>query len=230
MWGYFIVTGFSSYFVAYELMTRSVENPSAFYTLMAGGFAGTFSWLVSFPIDVVKSRFQANGMNGKLEYTGVIDCIRKSYQAEGLGFLSRGLASTLMRAFPMNAVCFLIVSYTMKLFGGSEINIDLNLPTDKPLTMINVGPLIMPIMPNQDRDHHVYRFKMNTMKSLIMLGAFSEAVCSSEIIEITNDLYDESGFCHNYYYQQDIDAYSNYDIVLKSVESNTRNSYPLLSD
>jgi solute carrier family 25 (mitochondrial carnitine/acylcarnitine transporter), member 20/29 len=210
-------------------MTRNEANPSAFFTLMAGGFAGTFSWLVSFPIDVVKSRLQADGLNGKFQYSGLVNCIQKSYQLEGLSFLSRGLAATLMRAFPMNAVCFLIVSYTMKLFSG---NTPISIEIREPAPLVNVGPLIMPIIPPFTKREN--RF----MRSLITLGAFSEAVCSSEIEEIANDFCNSCRLEPFVYYQQADDGQSHYDIVLRTVEWDGRtgrkdsvnDNFTLLSD
>lgn len=117
------VPGFSSYFVSYELMMRLKENAGVFYTLMAGGLAGVVSWVIVIPIDVIKSRLQADGMNhGVKKYHGIGDCWRKSFNQEGWSFLTRGLGSTLIRAFPMNAVCFLVVSTILKNFGDENAN------------------------------------------------------------------------------------------------------------
>lgn len=59
--------GFGSYFVAYEYLTRreSTEPISTFHMLMAGGTAGALSWLLAYPVDVIKSRIQVDGMSGK---------------------------------------------------------------------------------------------------------------------------------------------------------------------
>ncbi|XP_053675119.1 mitochondrial basic amino acids transporter [Anopheles nili] len=203
--------GFSSYFVAYEYMVRSVADPSPFVILMAGGLAGTFSWLVTFPIDVVKSRLQADGITGKPEYNGLVDCVRKSYAAEGLAFLSRGLASTLLRAFPMNAVCFLVVSYTMKLFDDPKIHVvELGATAVDPqllivpvqqqdaspkLTAVGGVPYAKRLADQQHHDHHLLNIKYNTYRFLRSLGAFSEAVCCAEMGELTDDLYDSAREC-----------------------------------
>lgn len=59
--------GFGSYFVCYEYLTRKETNEpiSTFHMLMAGGTAGAFSWLLAYPVDVIKSRIQVDGMTGK---------------------------------------------------------------------------------------------------------------------------------------------------------------------
>lgn len=194
--------GFSSYFISYELMVRSIAQPSPFYILMAGGFAGTISWLLTFPIDVVKSRLQADGMSGKPKYNGIVDCLRKSHAEEGLGFLSRGLASTLLRAFPMNAVCFLVVSYVLKFMDEPVIN--LKLKPAEPLLLVQqpLGAVKVTLNKrhNDLHDSHTLNIKHNTFRFLSFLGAFSEAVCCAEMDELAHDLHlTEDG---GYYYSK----------------------------
>lgn len=82
-----------------------------FGMMMAGGLAGVMSWIVTFPIDVVKTRLQSD-VAGK--YTGAVDCMIKTYKAEGHAAFSRGLVSTVIRAFPTNAATFTVVTYIMR--------------------------------------------------------------------------------------------------------------------
>lgn len=117
------VPGFSTYFVTYELLTRKNDDVpvSTVRMLFAGGFAGTASWILTYPIDVVKSRLQADGMVGPAKYLGALDCLKKSISSEGYGFLTRGLTSTILRAFPTNAACFTVVTWTYRLATGSTL-------------------------------------------------------------------------------------------------------------
>lgn len=118
------IPGFSTYFVTYELLTRSSDNApvSTVRMLLAGGLAGTASWVLTYPVDVIKSRLQADGMVGQAKYNGAMDCLRKSLSAEGYGFLTRGLTSTILRAFPTNAACFTVVSWTFRLCNGDQVS------------------------------------------------------------------------------------------------------------
>ncbi|XP_077272066.1 mitochondrial basic amino acids transporter isoform X1 [Temnothorax americanus] len=104
------------YFVTYEMLTKtSSKQPiSTLHMLLAGGFAGVASWVISYPIDVIKSRIQAESGN---RYSGVLDCLKKSIRAEGYSCLYRGLNSTILRAFPTNAATFAVVTWTFRLFG-----------------------------------------------------------------------------------------------------------------
>lgn len=79
--------------------------------LMAGGLSGTVSWILTYPLDVVKTRLQVDP--GK--YSSFADCLRKSVQSEGLVCLTRGLTPTLIRAFPTNAVTFTVVTWVFRL-------------------------------------------------------------------------------------------------------------------
>lgn len=105
------------YFVTYEALTRSEHRISTWHMLLAGGLAGTASWIVSYPLDVVKSRLQADTT---AKYTGALDCFRKSVQNEGYGCLFRGLNSTIIRAFPTNAATFAVVTWTLRLLGEGQ--------------------------------------------------------------------------------------------------------------
>lgn len=164
-------------------MMNKTEKPSAFYTLMAGGLAGTFSWIVSFPVDVVKSRLQVDGIDGTTKYNGAIDCMRKSYREEGLKFFTRGLNSTLMRAFPMNAVCFLVVSYVMKFFDNKTIDVTIGQP--ETLSIVNSYSQNSFIMRVFDRAHSELK---HSAKYMIFLDGFHEAACHTEMMDLSDDL------------------------------------------
>lgn len=107
--------GCGVYFAAYELMTRGNEPASMLRVLTAGGLAGAVSWVVSYPVDVMKSRLQMDGANGtERRYRGLVDCFRQSVHTEGVSVLVRGMSSVLIRAFPTNAACFFVVTLVMR--------------------------------------------------------------------------------------------------------------------
>ena len=106
---------FGLYFAAYEIFCRSFtpanQETSTPVLLLAGGLAGMASWISTYPIDVVKSRVQAD-MAGK--YKGFIHCWRLSYEEMGYRMFTRGLGSTLLRAFPVNAATFATVTLSLR--------------------------------------------------------------------------------------------------------------------
>ncbi|XP_063784811.1 solute carrier family 25 member 48 [Pseudophryne corroboree] len=82
------VPGYCLYFIPYtyicEWMTFSHHTtPSAFSVWLAGGIAGAISWGTATPMDVVKTRLQADSLCPR-KYKGVRDCISQSYRNEGI--------------------------------------------------------------------------------------------------------------------------------------------------
>ncbi|KAF5306134.1 hypothetical protein FQR65_LT07410 [Abscondita terminalis] len=133
------VPAFSSYFVTYEILTRSNDNreTSTATMLFAGGMAGCVSWAIVYPVDVIKSRLQMDGINGVQKYKGATDCLRKGLASEGVSFLTRGLTPTLVRAFPTNAACFTAVTWCMRLLSGDIASSDYHNPEKGAWTIEN---------------------------------------------------------------------------------------------
>jgi len=124
------IPAFGTYFLSYEWMVRKMQRhncePSTGAILFAGGMAGCMSWLVSYPVDVIKSRLQSDGAFGAARrYTGVVDCLRISVHEEGFRVLSRGLSSTLLRAFPTNAATFFVVSHVTRHLQQNADSLDM---------------------------------------------------------------------------------------------------------
>jgi hypothetical protein len=106
--------------MSYELLNRWLSGPSKKQLntpslLFAGGMAGCISWILTYPIDVIKSRLQAD-----TKYKGIIDCFKQSVKDEGFKFLSRGLSSTMIRSFPTNAATFATVTWVLRIAGVEE--------------------------------------------------------------------------------------------------------------
>ncbi|XP_019750528.1 mitochondrial basic amino acids transporter-like isoform X3 [Hippocampus comes] len=117
--------GFGIYFLAYDVLTRQLGcEPDDRYLipklLFAGGLAGMASWLSTYPVDVIKSRLQADGVGGVNQYGGIADCVRQSVRKEGYVVFTRGLTSTLLRAFPVNAATFATVALVLMYARGPE--------------------------------------------------------------------------------------------------------------
>ncbi|GAB1297784.1 Mitochondrial basic amino acids transporter [Apodemus speciosus] len=120
---------FGVYFLTYDVLTRAMgcepgDRLLVPKLLLAGGTSGITSWLSTYPMDVVKSRLQADGLQGSPRYRGIVDCMRQSYQAEGWQVFTRGLASTLLRAFPVNAATFATVTVVLTYTRGEEAQVD----------------------------------------------------------------------------------------------------------
>lgn len=119
---------FGAYFASYEWICRhfrpedpSIEEIGTLALLFAGGMAGICAWIVTYPVDVIKSRIQADMTH---RYKGFLDCAMQSYSAEGIQVFTKGLGSTLLRAFPVNAATFTTVAYVLRLAKADTVEDD----------------------------------------------------------------------------------------------------------
>ncbi|KAI3858235.1 hypothetical protein MKX03_001036 [Papaver bracteatum] len=123
--------GHGVYFWSYEY-TREKLHPGCRKTgqetlktmLVAGGLAGVVSWIACYPLDVVKSRLQAQTQT-KLDqfppkYLGIVDCFRKSVQEEGYCVLWRGLGAAIARAFVVNGAIFTAYEVSLRVFFSNN--------------------------------------------------------------------------------------------------------------
>lgn len=127
------IPGFGCYFASYDYLCNMSmrifknEHRDTIHPVtlcVCGGVSGIFTWIISYPVDVVKSRLQVDGMFGKEIYSNSIDCFRKTFKEGGeTGYrrylmFFRGLNSTMARGFIVNAVTFptvvLILRYWRK--------------------------------------------------------------------------------------------------------------------
>lgn len=102
---------FAIYFTSYEAMTRG--DQSVMKVFIAGGVAGALSWVVLYPIDVVKSRYQGDVLG---KYAGAWDCFVQSVRTDGWRSMGRGVGAVTLRAFISNGACFSAVAWTERVW------------------------------------------------------------------------------------------------------------------
>ena len=86
--------------------------------LTAGSLAGIDSWVITYPIDVIKTKIQAEP---SLRWKDRVSCVqmwRRLLKESGSGVFMRGFGATLLRAVPANAL----------IFGGVELTLFLAEP------------------------------------------------------------------------------------------------------
>lgn len=126
-------------FVTYELIKRYMiflqgkgtpDDLHPVELMLAGGFAGISAWVVSYPMDLIKSQIQADPefMQGKSRYKknrflldgGFFDCLKQNVKSGGFASLWKGFAPCVARAFPANAAGFLAYESVGKVLRGSS--------------------------------------------------------------------------------------------------------------
>ncbi|XP_047441925.1 solute carrier family 25 member 48 isoform X2 [Mugil cephalus] len=115
------VPGYTLYFIPYTIFCDLLKPDAAASSLhpcsiwLAGGLAGSISWVTATPADVVKSRMQADAQLQR-KYRGILHCIVHSYKTEGAQVFFRGASVNAIRGFPMSATMFLTYELSLQFF------------------------------------------------------------------------------------------------------------------
>jgi len=106
----------AGYFGAYEFTKNAMRRPDGSVgvggSLLAGGMAGVMNWTVCMPMDVVKSRVQAAPAGS--ESANAMYVLRTLLAKEGPIALYKGFGTVLVRAFPCNAIGFVLYDFANK--------------------------------------------------------------------------------------------------------------------
>ncbi|CAM9865797.1 unnamed protein product [Phaeothamnion confervicola] len=91
-----------------------------FYSLLAGGASGATSLAVLYPFDFARTRVGADvGVGSGRQFKGSIDCLRKTWAAEGLRGVYRGFDAALVGIIAWRAIYFgCYDALTERLLGG----------------------------------------------------------------------------------------------------------------
>eukprot|EP00049_Salpingoeca_infusionum_P007908 m.127850 g.127850 ORF g.127850 m.127850 type:complete len:540 (+) comp13856_c0_seq9:306-1925(+) len=82
------------------------EKPGVFTLLGCGMASGTTALVATYPIGLVRTKLQASGMENAERYHGVMDCIRRTFSAQGLGGFYRGLLPTIVKVVPSQGISY----------------------------------------------------------------------------------------------------------------------------
>ncbi|KAG0257615.1 hypothetical protein DFQ27_005029 [Actinomortierella ambigua] len=143
--------GTGVYFASYETVKRVVAQsmqhvrspttttttggsgsggPGPMVHFFAGGFCGVFSWMVVFPIDLVKSVLQKEVLVTKPTYDSAWACAKDIVRRSGIRGLYRGVGVTLVRSFPIHSMNFVVYEAVMEYVKNATGHAnDVNAPT-----------------------------------------------------------------------------------------------------
>ncbi|KAL2534126.1 Mitochondrial arginine transporter BAC2 [Abeliophyllum distichum] len=155
--------------------------------LVAGGLAGVASWIFCYPLDVMKTRIQAQPKSSPTKYKGIADCFKRSVKEEGYSVLWRGLGTAVARAFLVNGAVFTGYETALSIVGLHKIKIQLEKIVEKIISAENDASYSFRVVPPKPF-HMVFVGNTGTGKSTVarILGKLfylSGALPSYDVIE-----------------------------------------------
>mmetsp|Transcript_17466 Transcript_17466/g.25817 ORF Transcript_17466/g.25817 Transcript_17466/m.25817 type:complete len:323 (-) Transcript_17466:245-1213(-) len=116
------VPAFGAYFSVYDAVKdiankyfdshgSSSEQHRWVCSAFAGGVSGSFTWIMIYPIDVIKTRIQTAPLDKPR--TNMWSLGRSLVAEHGWRYMFRGLGVTLVRAFPVNGIIFPVYEFTL---------------------------------------------------------------------------------------------------------------------
>ncbi|CAF0833740.1 unnamed protein product [Adineta steineri] len=121
------IPSFAAYFPAWQFFVSTVSPTGQeadlpmYMSLIGGGFTGICAWTVSYPFDVIKSRYQAAREH---VYKSVWDCAVKSFRTEGWQVFTRGFLPCTLRAVPTNAFTYPVYAFLKRTFDKQSDEYD----------------------------------------------------------------------------------------------------------
>lgn len=118
------------YFSVYELLKDQLRplqrdggrdgKTSPWVMLTAGGWAGVLTWASTYPFDTVKSIAQTLPPGASAREASMVHIFRDRLRHGGWRGLLLGLDTALLRAWPVNAVTFLVYEWSLALMRGDS--------------------------------------------------------------------------------------------------------------
>lgn len=101
------------------------RNPGPLITLCFGGMSSTVGQIIAYPIALVRTRMQADGLAGEAKhFNGMLDVFKQTYKYEGIRGFYRGLLPNMMKAVPAVSLSWLV-------FETSKRNLNEMLNSDR---------------------------------------------------------------------------------------------------
>jgi len=103
--------------VRHYITPEGQANPSSIGKLCAGAIAGAVAQTCTYPLDVLRRRFQINTMSGMgYQYKSIVDAVRVIVGQEGLRGLYKGITPNLLKVAPSMASSWLSFEMTRDFF------------------------------------------------------------------------------------------------------------------
>jgi len=114
----YVAINFTTYETLKRRFTTPHRPPSVGESLAYGAFSGAVAQTVTYPIDLLRRRFQLQGIGGQPAiYNGTVHAIRTIVQKEGVLALYRGMLPCYLKVIPAISISFCVYELMRKLLG-----------------------------------------------------------------------------------------------------------------
>lgn len=113
--------GNSIFYFIYQLSLLNLagtQERKNWQILISGGLSGLIYWLSIYPLDMIKSRLQADSLSSPI-YRSSKHCLQLTIQKEGTKSLFKGMLPCLIRSFPVSAIYLFIYENTMLILSNT---------------------------------------------------------------------------------------------------------------
>jgi solute carrier family 25 (mitochondrial phosphate transporter), member 23/24/25/41 len=87
---------------------------------MSGAVSSTCGQIVAYPMALVRTRLQAQGMDGNpVLYSGTYDCLRTTVRQEGVRGLYRGIMANFLKAIPAISISYVVYEHSKQVLSGA---------------------------------------------------------------------------------------------------------------
>lgn len=117
----FLATYFTTYENCKAWFVTSELLPLPIAIATSGGISGALGWLISFPLDNIKSNIQGSSLSNPSTRLPAIQIAKHILATKGLVGLYSGIAPSILRAFLVSASRFSAYEFVINLFDESII-------------------------------------------------------------------------------------------------------------
>eukprot|EP01087_Luapelamoeba_hula_P001649 TRINITY_DN1136_c0_g1_i1.p1 TRINITY_DN1136_c0_g1~~TRINITY_DN1136_c0_g1_i1.p1 ORF type:complete len:609 (+),score=117.79 TRINITY_DN1136_c0_g1_i1:131-1957(+) len=97
------------------------EQPRILTLLACGATSSTCGQIVAYPLQLVRTRLQTQGMSGRpVLYGGMVDCFRKTVSSDGFLGLYKGIGPNFLKAIPAISISYVVYEQARWALGMKE--------------------------------------------------------------------------------------------------------------
>lgn len=89
--------------------------------LLFGAASTTVGQVVAYPLQLIRTRLQADKGGNLRKYSGMVDCFKQSYSLGGFLGLYRGIGPNLLKSIPSISISYAVFETCSNYFHGMVI-------------------------------------------------------------------------------------------------------------